>query len=90
MALVGSGGEREPEPREVFTHRGADRRGVLADAGREHERIEAAERDGQRADFARDAIREIIQREAHALLVAGEEVADVAAHPDRPRRPERV
>ena len=37
MALVGGGGERESEPREVFTHRGADRRGVLADAGREHE-----------------------------------------------------
>src|SRR5260370_26971477 len=62
--------EREPEPCEVFTHRGADRRRVLADARREDERV----------DFARDAIREIIQREARARVVAGEEVTDVAAH----------
>ena len=32
MALVGGGGERESEPREVFTHRGVDRgiKGLLS------------------------------------------------------------
>src|SRR5208337_1277843 len=50
----------EPEPGRLLAHPPADLRGVLADARREHERIEAAKRGCERAQFPADAVNEKI------------------------------
>ena len=51
-----------PEPREALADLPADQRRVLADARREHQRVQAAQRGRQRADLANDAIHEKFDR----------------------------
>ena len=54
--LVGLGVELHAEPRRVAADALADRGGVLADAAGEDERVEPAERGGERAQLAPDAV----------------------------------
>src|SRR5262249_53589553 len=50
--------ELEPKPGRVAAHPGPDRGGMLADPSREHERVEPAERRGERAKLTSDSIDE--------------------------------
>jgi hypothetical protein len=56
-------------------------RRALADTGREHEAVEAAEDRGERPDLLDCAVDEIVDRQARAGLGAREEIAHVVAHP---------
>src|SRR5213593_3794314 len=64
--------EADTEPGEPRAYACAHGRGVLANPGRKDETIEAAKDAGQRADLARDAKREIFERELRAWLRARE------------------
>ena len=57
---------------------GADRSGVLADAAREDESVEPAERRRQRAELAADPVDEQLHRLGGARVGAGEQLAHVA------------
>src|SRR5438477_327353 len=61
--------EREP-PADRFPHR----LGVLADPGREHERVETPERDGHCRDRPCDPVGEHPERQAGRLVVGGFEL----------------
>ena len=68
VARVGVGVELDAEPGRVAADALAQRRAVLADAGGEHDRVEAAERGGKRAQLAADAIGEEIDGRLGARL----------------------
>src|SRR5260221_13370531 len=62
--------ELQTEPCRRAADRTADRRAVLADAGREDDRVEAAERGGERADLPADPVDEEIDGQANARVRA--------------------
>ena len=63
---VGRRIELDAEPGRVAADALADRRGVLADAGGEDDRVEPAERGGERAELAADAVDEQVDRQLRA------------------------
>src|SRR5207237_9482302 len=82
--LVGAGGavqllvELDAEETETAADAGAHRRGVLADAGGEGQRVDAAEDRGVGADVLRDPVREQLEREFGADVAAGGGVLQLA------------
>ncbi len=86
--LVGGRIELDAEPGRVATQALADRRRVLADAGGEDERVQAAGGGGERAELAAEAIAEQLDGEARARVVAREQhphVARQAGDAEQPR-----
>ena len=87
-ARVGLGVELHPEPGGAAAHGVAHRRRVLADPGREDERIQARQRRGQRAQLAPDPVAE----QRHGL--PGARVGDASSTrmsldtPETPSRPD--
>ena len=84
---VGSRVEVDAEPRAVAAHALADRRGVLADSCCEDQSVEPAERAGERAQLAPDAVDEHVDRQRRARIRAREQgphVARDAGHPEQP------
>src|SRR5215472_14479065 len=61
----------EAQPSAGVADRASDRRGVLADPGGEHDAIEAAQRRGERADVAGNAVAEHLDFKTSARVVAG-------------------
>ena len=76
--LVGRVVQHHAEPGRGAADALADLGAVLADATGEHQRIEAAQRSGERTQLARDAVDVQIDREPGARLLAGEQRAHVA------------
>ncbi|ABA53469.1 hypothetical protein BURPS1710b_A1059 [Burkholderia pseudomallei 1710b] len=72
--------ELDAEPAQPLAYRRARLRLMLADARREHERVEAAERRREPRGLARDPEREQFERVARAGRRIGEQRARVAAH----------
>ena len=78
-AGIGGRIEHAAEPGKPLHDGGAHRGRVLADAGREHEGVETAERRRQQAGLQADAVDEIVEREARARICARLEFAHVVA-----------
>ncbi len=57
----------------------ADLGRVLADAGREHQPVDAAQNRGQRADLLGGAVDEVVHRQAGGRFAAAEQIAHVVA-----------
>ena len=72
--------ELDAEPGRLPAHPLADRRRVLADAGGEDDRVEAAERRGERAELAADPVDEEVDGELRPRLGRLEQRAHVARH----------
>ena len=70
VASVGRGVEPHAQPGQALAGGGADGRRVLADAGGEDQRVEAAERHRERAGLAGHAIREVIEGEPRPRIPA--------------------
>src|SRR5215467_5767038 len=68
---VGGFVQLEAQPGAGSADRASDRRGILADPGGEHDAIEAAQRRGERADVAGDAVAEHFDCKTSARVVAG-------------------
>ena len=75
---VRGGIKLDAQPGRVAAHAFADGGRVLADAAREHERIQPAERGGERAQLAPDAIAIEVDREPGPRIARGQERAHVA------------
>jgi hypothetical protein len=87
MLRIRAGVELDAEPRGLPAHALADRRRVLADARREDDRVETAERRGQRAQLAADAVDEELDRELRLRLRGLEQHAHVARYPRDAEQP---
>src|SRR5215831_12462815 len=74
---VGFAIELDSEPRGVAAYSFPQARAVLADAGREHDRLEAAQRGGERSQLASDPVDKEIDRELRLRGVARFERAHV-------------
>src|SRR4051794_6208126 len=57
----------------------AERGGVLSDAGREHDGVQALHRNGQRSEGEAGPIDKVIQSQLGAWILAGEQITDVVA-----------
>src|SRR6478736_6200096 len=79
--------ELDAEPRRLPAHALADRRGALADAGGEDDGVQAAERGGERAELAPDAIDEEFHRELRAGRFGLEELAHIARNSGNAEEP---
>ena len=83
--------ELDAEPGRLPADALADRRRVLADAGGEDDRVEAAERGGERAELAADPVDEEIDRELRPRVGRLEQRrACRSTRPDTPSRPDCV
>ena len=76
---IRSGIELESKPGEPLAYTASDDRGVLADAGREDEAVDAAHGGGKRARLAQDAVDEIVDREPGERGLGREQVAHIVA-----------
>src|SRR6266487_6608254 len=76
---IGGSIEREPEPRRLLAHPRSDLGRALADAAGEDERIEPAERGGERAELAKDAIDEQPDGLPRPRILAFEQVPHIVA-----------
>src|SRR5215468_8740486 len=65
--------ELEPQPSTTTTDRSAHRRCILADPGRKHDPVEAAESRCEGGDVSRYAIAKHLDGEARARIVTGQE-----------------
>src|SRR5436190_1490432 len=84
---IGSLVDVQPQPARARADARTNLRRVLADAGREHHRVDAVHRRRQRADLARHPVDEMVQREAGAWILAGEQIAHVVADTGQPAQP---
>ena len=80
--------ELDAEPGGVAADALADRGGVLADAAGEDERVEPAERGGERAELAPDAVDEEVDREPRPRASLASSVRMSLEMPDTPSRPD--
>ena len=88
-ARVGGGVQLDAQPGRVPADPLANRRRVLADAGGEHDRVEAAQRGGERAEFAPDPVDEQIDRlRARAVVDCEQRRACRCDMPDTPSSPD--
>ena len=74
---MAAGSSSAPSQREALGDAGADRGGVLADAGGEDEGVEAAEGGGEAAGVQGAAVDEVVDGEGGAGVVARQQVAHV-------------
>src|SRR5688500_17001572 len=76
--LVGRAVELHPQPGRVAANALPQDRAVLPDAGREHERIESAERGRERTQLAPDPVDVEVHGEFRPGIVRAEQLAHVA------------
>src|SRR6478672_10865622 len=69
----------DAQPRRRVADPASDFRGILANASREHEGVDSTQDGGQRSDFLRGAIDEIVHRQPRRRLRAAEKIAHVVA-----------
>src|SRR5207244_3367481 len=79
--VVGRLVQLQPEPGGVAADTGADGGGVLADAAREHQRVQSAQGGGQRSQLAADTVDEQVDGLGRLRGRAGEDGAQVAGNP---------
>ena len=87
---VRGGVEANSKPFGVAADALPDLRCVLADAGGEDKRIDAAEHRSQRAQVFRDVVDEQLDRLLRPRIVARQEVAHVIADLGHPEQPDSV
>src|SRR5262245_23333169 len=73
VPAVGLAIELDAEPRACLADPLANLRGVLADPGGEHQRVDAAHHRGERADLLGRLVDEILDRQPRPRLVAAEQ-----------------
>jgi hypothetical protein len=71
--------KRDPEPSKPFRDPGADAHRVFANAGRENESVDTLQCCGQHPGIQRDAVDKILDSKCGVWIVAGLQLAHVAA-----------
>lgn len=82
--------ELDAEPGRVAANAFADGGRVLADAAGEHDRVQTAQRGGQRSEFAADAVADEIDGQLRPRIVRREKRAHVAGKPGHAEQPRLV
>src|SRR5262252_8394106 len=84
LARVGTRIELEPQPGQPLTYPAADDRGVLADAARKDEAVDAAHGGGECRRLALDAMDEIVDGDPGKRRLGSKQVAHIVADAGEP------